>query len=146
MRWMALCLVFVVLYSTQGIDVSMINFCFIANLSPYMSTFFSIFHDLWYCGWLHMTLLRTEMYPIRFHPESIDGLPCQEFMRRFVFAIVVLLSNCDVHLLSFMFEISWQGIYLKYEEIYVYTSRDLCHDVLLLSHYDVCNCLFHLTF
>ena len=105
-------------------------FDFVASLSPYMSTFFSFI----ICDWLHTTLLEIETDPTRFHPKSIDGLPCQEFMRRFVFAIVVLLSNCDVHLLSFMFEINWQGIYLKYEEIYVYTSRDLCHDVLLLSH------------
>ena len=118
----------------RGLMSSWSVFAFVASLSPYMSTFFSFFHYLWYCGWLHMTLLGTEMDPIGFHPESIDGLPCQEFMRRFVFSIVVLLSNCDVHLLSFMFEINWQGIYLKYEEIYVYTSRDLCHDVLLLSH------------
>ena len=53
-----------------------------------------------------MTLLGTEVNPIRFHLEKFDGLPSQEFMRRFVFAIVVFLSNCDVHLLSFMFEIS----------------------------------------
>ena len=145
MRWMALCLVFMILYSTWGIDVSIISFCF---RSQFISLYEHIlqFYNLWYCDWLHTTLLETEMDPIRFHPESIDGLPCQEFMRRFVFAIVILLSNCDVHLLSFIFVISWQGIYLKYEEICVYTSRDLCHEVLLLSHYDVCSCLFHWTF
>ena len=99
----------------------MISFSFCSHfISLYEHILQFFFHDKWYCSWLHMTLLRTEMDPISFHPESIDGLPCQEFMRRFVFAIVVLLSNCDVHLLRFMFEISWQGIYLKYEEIYVY--------------------------
>ena len=120
-------------------------FVFVASLSPYMSTFLQ-FYNLWYCDWLHTTLLEIEMDPTRFHPKSIDGLPCQEFMRWFVFAIVVLLSNYDVHLLRFIFEISWQGIYLRYEEICVYTSRDLWHEVLLLSYYDVCSCLFHWTF
>ena len=114
----------------------MISFCF---RSKFICLYEHIlqFYKLWYCDLLRITLLETKMDPIRFHPESIDRLPCQEFMRGFVFAIVVLLSNYDVHLLSFIFEISWQGIYLKYEEIYVYTSRDLCHEVLLLSHYDI---------
>ena len=66
-------------------------FAFVASLSPYMSTFLQ-YYNLWYCDWLHTTLLETEMDRIRFHPESIDGLPCQEFMRWFDFAIVVLLQ------------------------------------------------------
>ena len=124
MRWMALCLVFMILYSTWEIGVSIISFWF---RSQFISLYEHIlqFHNLWYCDWLHTTLLEIETDPIRFHPESIDGLPCQEYMRRFVFAIVVLLSNYDVHLLSFIFEISWQGIYLRYEEICIYFSRRL---------------------
>ena len=132
MRWMALYLVFMIHYSTWGIDVSMISFCF---RSKFICLYEHIlqFYNLWYCDLLHITLLKTKMDPIRFHLESIDGLPCQEFMRRFVFAIVVLLSNYDVHLLSFIFEINWQGIYLKYEEIYVYTSRPLSWGVASFS-------------
>ena len=53
-----------------------------------------------------MTLLGTEMDHIRFHPKSIDGLPSQEFMRRFGFAIIVFQLNYDVHLFSFMFRIN----------------------------------------
>ena len=76
MRWMALCLVFMVLYSKRGIDVSMISFfAFVANLSPYMSTFFSFLYDLWYCGWLHMTCLGLRWIPSDFtHKASMNSL------------------------------------------------------------------------
>ena len=146
MRWIVLCLVFMIPYSTQGINISMISYCFRSQFTSWFKHILQLFHDLWYCGWLHMTLFEIEMDHIRFHPKSIDGLPNQEFMRRYIFAIVVFQLNNYVHLLSFMFEISWQGIYLRYKEIYVYTSWDLYHDVLFLSHYDICSCLFHLTF
>ena len=91
MSWKTLWFVFMTLYSTQGIDVSMISFCF---RSHFISLYEHIlqFYNLWYCDWLHTTLLETEMDRIRFHPESIDGLLCQELMRWFVFAIVVILQ------------------------------------------------------
>ena len=146
MRWIVLCLVFMIPYSTQGIDISMISYCFHNQFTSWFEHYLQLFHDLWYFGWLHMTLLETEMDHIRFHLESIDGLPNQEFMRWFVFTVIVLFSNCDVYLLSFMFEINWQGIYLKHKNICVYTSWDLYHNVLFLSHHDICSYLFHSTF
>ena len=146
MRWIVLSLVFMIPYSTQGFGISLISYYFRSQPASWFEHILQLSHDLWYCVWLHMTLLETGMDHIRFHLENIDGLPSQEFMRWFVFAIVVFQLNYDVHLLSFMFEISWQGIYLRYKDIYVYTSWDLYHDVLFLSHYDICSCLFHSTF
>ena len=54
-----------------------------------------------------MNLLETKTDHIKFHLESINGLPSQVFVRRFVFSIFILQSNYDVHLLGFMFEIGW---------------------------------------
>ena len=146
MRWITFYLVFMIPYSTQAIGFSMINHYLYSQFTFWFERILKVFHHFWYHGQLHMTLFEIETNHIRFHLESIDGLLNWVFMRQFFFTIVVFQSNCDVHPLSFMFEISWQRIYLRYGKLYAHTFRGLYHDVLFLFFYDIYSCLFHLTF
>ena len=132
MRWMALCLVFMILYSTWGIDVSIISFCF---RSQFISLYEHIlqFYNLWYCDWLHTTLLETEMDRIRFHPESIDGLLCQEFMRWFVFAIVVLLQIMMCICWALSLRSLTRNLFEIWRKLCIYFSRPLSWGVASFS-------------
>ena len=129
---MALCLVFMILYSTWEIDVSMISFWF---RSQFISLYEHIlqFYNLWYCDWLHTTLLETEMDPIRFHPESINGLPCQEFMRWFVFAIVVLLQIMMCICWALSLRSLTRNLFEIWRNLCIYFSRPLSWGVVFFS-------------
>ena len=64
-----------------GINISMISYCFHSQFTSWFEYILYLSLDLWYCGWIHMTLLKTEMDRIRCHAESVNGFLKRVFMR-----------------------------------------------------------------
>ena len=150
MKWMALCLVFVVPYSTQGIDVSMISFCFRSHFISLYEHIFQLF--LFFILWFVILWLATydfawdwgETHQIS--PRKHQWTPFSRVyeticFRHSRFFVKLWCTSVELYV--------WDQLTRNLFEIWIDLClffRDLCSDVLLLSHYDVHNCLFRLTF